>query len=209
MKLEGTYTFEAPREASWQALLDPEVLAAAMPGCEALEKIGDNEYKGMLKIRIGPVQGQFEGLVTITDLNPPESYQMVVNGRGGPGIVSGRGQVQLEDQGDCTVLHYSGDADISGRITSVGQRLLDSSAKALTRQSLDALHEQIKARQAAENQAEPPPPVEGPSTLRFASGVTRDIVADLIPPERYPLLVAVGLLLAAALVGLVMLRRSE
>jgi len=67
LKLEGTYTFDAPPEVVWPALLDPEVLGRVMPGGEALEKIGENEYKAVLKIRVGPVQGQFEGLVTLLD----------------------------------------------------------------------------------------------------------------------------------------------
>ena len=146
MKLEGTYTFDAPCEVVWQALLDPEVLGRVMPGGEALEKIGENEYKAVLKIRVGPVQGQFEGLVTLLDINPPESYRMQVSGKGAPGFMKGEGQVRLEDQGSSTLMHYSGEAQVGGRIASVGQRLLESSAKALTRQSLDGLHEQIKAR---------------------------------------------------------------
>jgi len=146
VKLDGTYTFDAPREAVWQALLDPNVLAKVMPGCEKLERVGENEYKGMLKIRVGPVQGQFEGLVNLTDINAPESYRMQVDGKGAPGFMKGVGEVRLEDQGASTLMHYSGDAQVGGRIASVGQRLLDSSAKALTRQSLDGLNEQIKAR---------------------------------------------------------------
>ena len=112
MKLEGTYTFDAPREVVWQALLDPEVLGRVMPGGEALEKIGENEYKAVLKIRVGPVQGQFEGLVTLLDINPPESYRMQVSGKGGPGFMKGEGQVRLEDQGSSTLLHYSGEAQV-------------------------------------------------------------------------------------------------
>ena len=146
MKLEGSYTFEAPRDDVWQALMDPDVLANVMPGCKGLEQIGENKYEGILNIKVGPVQGKFQGTVTITEANEPESYRMEVDGRGAPGFMKGTGEVRLEDQGETTILHYSGDAQIGGRIASVGQRLLDSTAKSMTRQSLEGLQEQIETR---------------------------------------------------------------
>src|SRR5262245_37321960 len=155
MKLDGSYTFDAPRDVVWEALLDPEVLARVMPGCEKLEQVGENEYKGTLKIKVGPVQGAFEGLVTLSDINPPDSYHMSVDGKGGPGFMRGEGQVILEPQGDATIMHYTGEAQVGGRIASVGQRLLDSSAKALTRQSLDGLNKQIQARLQADQTPTP------------------------------------------------------
>jgi carbon monoxide dehydrogenase subunit G len=213
VKLEGAYTFDAPREVAWQALLDPEVLARVMPGGEALEKIGENEYKGQLKIRVGPVQGQFEGLVTLADINAPESYRMQVSGKGAPGFMKGEGQVRLEEQGNSTLMHYSGEAQVGGRIASVGQRLLDSSAKALIRQSLDGLHEQIRARvQARTNfrvnssltaaggaEPLPAPEVKAPSQTDFALGVAKNLLDDLVPVEQRSKLMAGGL---AALGGL-------
>lgn len=146
MKLEGTYTFDAPRDVVWQALLDPEILARVMPGCEGLEKVGEDEYKATLKIKVGPVQGKFEGGIKLTEINAPDSYNMEVDGKGPAGFMKGHGKVWLEDQGSSTLMHYGGEAQVGGRIASVGQRLLDSSAKALTRQSLDGLNKQIQAR---------------------------------------------------------------
>jgi carbon monoxide dehydrogenase subunit G len=146
MELAGTYTFEAPRDIVWQALMDPNVLAKVMPGCEKLDQIAENQYKGVLDVRVGPVQGKFEGLVTISNMNEPEGYTIQVDGKGAAGFMKGTGEVRLETQGDSTMMHYSGNAQVGGRIASVGQRLLDSTAKAITRQSLEGLHEQIKAR---------------------------------------------------------------
>lgn len=212
MKLEGTYTFDAPRETVWQALLDPEVLARTMPGCEKLEQIGENEYKGALKIRVGPVQGQFEGIVNLSNINAPESYRMQVDGKGAPGFMKGVGEVRLEDQGDATLMHYTGEAQVGGRIASVGQRLLDSSAKALTRQSLDGLHEQIKARVQASvsHHAEEalvgvqPQAAEAssPSQVEFAMGVAKHLVDDLVPAPQRPKLVAASLIFLGSLVVL-------
>jgi carbon monoxide dehydrogenase subunit G len=212
VKLEGDYTFEAPREVVWQALLDPNVLAKVMPGCEKLEKIGENEYKGALKIRVGPVQGQFEGLVNLSDITPPESYRMQVDGKGAPGFMKGVGEIHQEDQGTSTLMHYSGDAQVGGRIASVGQRLLDSSAKALTRQSLDGLHEQIKALVQAPNipaqaaaatviseTAVPPTRVNAPSQTEFALGVAKHFIDDLVPAPQRPKLIAAGLVFVSSL----------
>ena len=208
MKLEGIYTFEAPREVVWQALLDPEVLAKVMPGCEKLDRVGDNEYEGMIKIRVGPVQGKFQGKVTLADINEPDSYSMVVDGKGAPGFMKGEGLVQLEDQGSSTLMHYTGDAQVGGRIASVGQRLLDSSAKALTKQSLDGLHKLIQARLQVNSTGDSDtveagsrvttaqaslPEVEAPSEMQFAIGVAKNMVEDLLPPERRPILIAAGL----------------
>jgi hypothetical protein len=207
VKLEGTYTFDAPREVVWQALLDPNVLAKVMPGCERLDQIGENEYKGSLKIRVGPVQGQFEGIVHLLDITAPESYRMQIDGKGAPGFMKGTGEVRLEDHGGSTVMQYSGEAQVGGRIASVGQRLLDSSAKAITRQSLEGLHEQIKARAQVDassvaEMALASEPVLGaessaPSQTEFALGVAKNLIDDLVPAPQRPKIVAAGVGLIA------------
>jgi len=148
MKIAGDYTFEAPRDLVWEALNDPNVLAQIMPGCEKLVQIGENEYEGALNIKVGPVQGVFQGLIKLTDISAPESYKMQVDGKGASGFVKGVGGVVLEDQGDTTLMHYDGDAQVGGRIASVGQRLIDSSAKSIIKQSLEGLHQYIKAKNA-------------------------------------------------------------
>jgi carbon monoxide dehydrogenase subunit G len=217
MKLEGTYTFAAPRDVVWGALMDPEILARVMPGCDKLEQVGDNDYQGMIKIRVGPVQGKFQGKVSLLDINEPNNYRMIVDGKGATGFMKGEGQVQLEAQGDSTVMHYAGEAQVGGRLASVGQRLIDSSAKALTKQSLDGLNKQIQARiqaathsEAAATPAEtsdqvagvdigaaaptlpPVTEVEAPSEVEFALGVAKNMLEDLVPPERRPTLIAAG-----------------
>lgn len=216
MRIEGEYTFAAPQEAVWQALLDPEILAKTMPGCEKLEKVGDNEFKGVMKIRIGPMQGEFKGGVTLTDLNPPNGYQMKVTGRGPSGFMDGTGSLRLESQNGSTIMHYEGDAQVGGSIASVGNRLMDRSAKALIQQSLDQLNQQIMARQSAatatttgnsEAVAEPNPVIApaAPSQTEFALGVAKNFLEDLAPPEKRPQLIAtaVGGLAALLLLQLI------
>jgi len=206
MELEGTYTFNAPRDVVWNALMDPDVLARVMPGCEKLEQIGENEYEGAIKIRVGPVQGKFNGKVLLADINEPDSYNMTVDGKGAPGFMKGEGHVRLEARGDSTVMHYTGKAQVGGKIASVGQRLLDSSAKALTKQSLDGLNNQIEARVQAsaaaaggdshaseEVKPELPPPTEAPSQTQFAMGVAKNMLDDALPANRISLYIGIGL----------------
>ena len=117
--------------------MDPAVMGQALPGGEKLEKTSDSEYEGVMNVRVGPVQGKFQGKVVILEAERPESCTMSVDGRGTPGFLNGAGAWQLAAEGDATVMTYSGDVEVGGKIANVGQRLLDSSAKSLTRQGLE------------------------------------------------------------------------
>ena len=225
MHLEGSYTFQAPREAVWDAIMDPEVMGQALPGGEKLERISDTEYQGVMNVRVGPVQGKFQGKIQLLEVNRPESCTMSVDGRGAPGFLSGTGSWSLAADGESTVMTYSGDVDVGGRIANVGQRLLDSSARSLTRQGLEALDAQIQARLApAAPEATPsdtvppsprPAPPSPPSTTQVAMQTARDVASDLasdyIPPEQqqnvvYFILGALSMLLFVVLVRLVQAR---
>ncbi len=186
MKINGTHTFAAPTEVIWPMLLDPHVLANVMPGCEKLEQVAENEYQGILKIKVGPVQGNFNGNIVLSDIQSPESYAIVVDGKGAPGFVKGNGRLRLEPSGDSTILHYEGDAQVGGRLASVGQRLLDTSANAIIRQSLEGLEAQIAARMngggegGEETAVAAPPP---PSQTEFALGVARHMAEEVLANE--------------------------
>jgi len=188
MKVNGSYTFPASKEVVWPMLLDPEVLANVMPGCESLDQVADNQYEGILKIKVGPVQGNFKGKVTINDINELEGYSLVVDGKGAPGFVKGDGSLKLQADGDNTILHYEGDAQVGGRLASVGQRLLDSSAKAIIRQSLEGLEKQVEYRvnangAAATGETTQPLPAAAPSQTEFALGVARNMIEDVLTEE--------------------------
>jgi uncharacterized protein len=209
MKLEGDYTFEAPRDVVWDVLLDPQLLARVLPGCEGLEPLGNDQYKAVLKIQIGPVQGVFEGTVALSDINKPESYRMDINGKGAPGFVKGGGVVRLESQDSGTIMHYSGDAQVGGKIASVGQRLLDSSTRAIVRQSLDGIAGQVRANMEAaqakkagdHNPSSPSQPGSTvPSKLDFTLGVAGGVLSDLIPPERRALAITGAIVLLLILI---------
>lgn len=184
--LEGTYLFDAPQDVVWEAVQDPHVLSQALPGCERLEQVGENEYEGEINIRIGPVQGNFVGTVRLSDIQPPNSYTLELEGQGRPGYVKGAGSLSLESSGDSkTTLSYTGEAQLSGRIASVGQRLMDSSARSITRQGLESLDKQIQAR------LHPAPvpaavPAAAPSATKPASASRPSALAPVPPPSAPP-----------------------
>jgi carbon monoxide dehydrogenase subunit G len=144
MKMQGTYTFEAPLETVWNALFDAEVLARTLPGCEKLEREG-NQFRGDINVKMGPVQGKFQGKVDITDIKERESYTMIVDGRGPAGFGKATAQMRVQAEGTGTRLDYDSDVTVGGKIASVGQRLIDASSRAIVKQSLEGLNEQIKA----------------------------------------------------------------
>ncbi|MCU0681536.1 MAG: SRPBCC domain-containing protein [Polyangiaceae bacterium] len=206
MKLEGDYLFEAPVTEVWDALMDPVVLAAVMPGCDKLELI-DGQYVGELNIKIGPVQGKFSGKVALKDVDEPQSYTMTIDGRGPTGFVKATAAVKLEPEGKATRLRYDADAQIGGKIATVGQRLLDAASKAIAKQSLDGLHVNVKARaaaaeeeaaaaasEAAEEKAAP-----APAAAPDARAETPPDAPAEAPPEAEPQTSAPAEVLVAAL----------
>lgn len=148
MKLAGDYVFEAEPQEVWDALFDPEILAAAMPGCEKLERV-DGHFVGELNVKVGPISGKFSGKVQLVDQVPPQSYRMIIDGKGPHGFVKATATITLATEGTATRMTYDADAQVGGKIATVGQRLIETSAKAITKQSLEGLHENIKIRAAA------------------------------------------------------------
>ena len=179
MKITGKHALAVPRDVVWEAILDPEVLSRTLPGCKDMAPVGDNQFRGKLKMKVGPVQGLFEGGVELLDLDPPNGYNLKMDGKGAPGFVNGTGSIRLEEADDGgTLLHYDIDARVGGRIAAVGQRLLDSSAKVLTRQGLQGLDKQLEARAAA---AAATAGAEAPSQAAFAGRFAAGLAKELWP----------------------------
>ena len=199
MKLAGDYKFEAPVAEVWKALLDPVVLAAVMPGCEKLQLV-DGAYVGELNIKVGPVQGKFQGKVILSDVEEEQGYTMTVDGRGAPGFVKAKAAVKLTPVGDETTMEYDADAQVGGRIASVGQRLIDSSAKAIIKESLEGLNANVKARaNVAEGQEAK---VIQASQAEFATKVAKEVAKDLVPPPVRAALIVLALVGIGALIYL-------
>jgi len=184
LKIEGEYLFNGPQEEVWMIVRDPEVLATALPGTKSLDKVGENEYEGEMNVRIGPIAGLFLGRLVVSREVPPESCTLTVEGKGGPGFISGTGNVILSDQGDGrTMMKYEGDVKIGGKLASVGQRLLDTASKSMIRQGLEALNMALQARLAASSEGkeiEYTPPSEG----EFISAVAKDMTGEVLSSSR-------------------------
>jgi carbon monoxide dehydrogenase subunit G len=131
MKIEGTQIINAPRDRIFAALIDPAILQKCIPGCEQLEKIGDNQYSAKLTAGVGPVKGVFTATVSLQDIIAPEHYKLVVEGKGQPGFVKGSGELNLKDVGGATEIQYTGDVNVGGLIASVGQRMIQATANLL------------------------------------------------------------------------------
>ena len=199
MKLAGDYKFEAPTSEVWKALLDPVVLAAVMPGCEKLELV-EGAYVGELNIKVGPVQGKFQGKVILADVEEEKGYTMTVDGRGAPGFVKAKASVKLTPEGEETKMEYDADAQVGGRIASVGQRLIDSSAKAIIKESLEGLNANVKARTNVAEGEEAV--VVQASQSQFATRVAKEVAKDMIPPPVRTALVVLALVGIGALIYL-------
>jgi carbon monoxide dehydrogenase subunit G len=148
MILNGTFNFEGPRARVWEILQDPAVLAKALPGTKTLTQVGEDRYQGVMKVSVGPVNAaEFAVNVELKDKVPPEKFAMVIDGKGGVGFTKGTATILLDEQpGPVTVMTYTSDVQIGGRIAAVGQRLLESVGKMMTRQALEALNKELKAR---------------------------------------------------------------
>jgi carbon monoxide dehydrogenase subunit G len=134
MDMTGEYKIAAPRERVWAALNDPDILRQAIPGCEELNKLSDTELEGAARAKIGPVSARFKGKVTLSELNPPESYVLTGEGSGGAaGFAKGEAKVVLTADGDATTLRYTVKATIGGKPAQLGQRLIDGAAKKIRR----------------------------------------------------------------------------
>ncbi|MDF2096808.1 SRPBCC family protein [Aquibaculum arenosum] len=131
MEMSGEQRIPAPRQVVWDALNDPEVLKASIPGCESLEQneAGD-AFDAKVRAKVGPVSARFAGSVILTDINPPESYTISGEGKGGAaGFAKGGANVKLTEEGAETLLSYDVNAKVGGKLAQLGSRLIDGTAR--------------------------------------------------------------------------------
>ncbi len=133
MEMTGEYPIAAPRQKVWEALNDAETLKACIPGCETLTKTSDTSFEAKVKAKVGPVSATFTGAVSLQDLNPPISYTIQGEGKGGvAGFAKGGAKVALEELGpELTQLKYEVKAQVGGKLAQIGARLIDGTAKKL------------------------------------------------------------------------------
>lgn len=146
MRLEGSYTIHADRETVWKLLLNPDVLARVMPGCERLVSNPDGSYSATMKMGIAMIKGTYQGRIEILDPVQPEHFRMKVDGKGSTGFVRGEGTLTFTENSGDTLITYGGDVQVGGLIASVGQRLIQGAAKQSLNKFFEDFTKQISAQ---------------------------------------------------------------
>ncbi len=155
MEMTGAQLIPASQQETWDALNDPEVLKACVPGCESIERVADNEYQVNMTARIGPVSAKFKGKLALSDLKPPVSYSIAFEGQGGAaGFGKGGAQVSLSAEGEGTRLAYAVKATVGGKLAQIGSRLVDAAAKKLADDFFTAFNDKMGALHGAPAHAE-------------------------------------------------------
>jgi hypothetical protein len=136
MEMTGERRIPAPRQQVWEALNDPQVLQASIPGCESVDRVGDDQFQAKVALKLGPMSAKFGGKVKLENLNPPASYTISGEGNGGAmGFAKGGADVALEEVGPSeTLLTYNVKAQVGGKMAQLGGRLIDSTAKQMADQ---------------------------------------------------------------------------
>ena len=132
MDMQGSRAMAVTQQQAWDALNNPEVLRACIPGCDKFESTGENQYAIGVAVKIGPLAARFAGKISLSDIKPPDSYTIGFDGQGGAaGFGKGNAQVTLSPQGTGCELAYTVHAQVGGKIAQLGQRLVDGVAKSM------------------------------------------------------------------------------
>jgi uncharacterized protein len=182
MKLNDEIRIAVPRERLYAALNDVEILKLAITGCEDLQKPSETEVTASVVAKVGPLNVRFEGIATLSDINPPESYMISGEGTGGAaGFASGSARIKLVEEGDETLLAYDIDVKIGGKLAQMGSRLMEGKAKKMAGEFFRRLEGIITDIIAAEATAEPSPSSEISSEVPlWAYGVAAGIGAAAV-----------------------------
>jgi carbon monoxide dehydrogenase subunit G len=157
MKLSGEQTIPAPRQRVWEGLNDPQILKQCIKGCEYIKKTSDTAFAARVIAKVGPVKARFNGQVTLTNLNPPQSYTISGQGEGGvAGFARGKSDVRLIEVGPQeTRMTYDVDAQIGGKLAMIGSRLIDSTAQSMAEQFFDRFVTLMAGKEKAKAPAKP------------------------------------------------------
>lgn len=156
MELKGEYRIPAPRDTVWEKLNDPDVLRQCIPGCEELEQTADDEFAAKVRAKVGPVNARFSGSVKLKDLDPPKGYTISGEGKGGAaGFAKGSAKVDLEEDGNDTVLRYDADAQVGGKLAQLGSRLIQGTSQKMADDFFTRFVEIVAPGAEAEGGAEP------------------------------------------------------
>ena len=148
MKISGEQTLSAARDRVWELFNDPNRLMRLIPGCEKLEQLASDEFTGTINVGIAAIKGVYAGKLKLDEIRPPEHYKLIVDGKGKQGFMRGSGTLDLAptgNNGDQTVVRYTGDVQVGGTLVQVGQRVIDSAAKMLLGQFFAAADAELRA----------------------------------------------------------------
>jgi uncharacterized protein len=135
MDISGEERISAPRAVVWEALNNPDILRQCIPGCQSLEQTSPTGLAATVRLKIGPVSASFNGEVTLSDINAPESYRISGEGKGGiAGFAKGFADVVLAEDGNDTILTYKAEAQVGGKLAQLGSRLIGSTSQKLAQQ---------------------------------------------------------------------------
>jgi carbon monoxide dehydrogenase subunit G len=149
MEMTGEQLIPASQADTWTALNDPETLKACIPGCESIEKSGENEYVVQMTARVGPVSAKFKGKMALSNIQPPNSYAIAFEGQGGvAGFAKGGAEVSLTTQEGGTLLSYKAKANVGGKLAQIGSRLVDAAAAKVAGEFFTAFNEKVGKPQA-------------------------------------------------------------
>ncbi|HYI25258.1 MAG TPA: carbon monoxide dehydrogenase subunit G [Thermomicrobiales bacterium] len=148
MQLSGDYTFAAPPERVYALMLDPDTLMACLPGCERLDVIGEDEYSATMTIGVAMIKGKYEGRVKISDRNEPNSFKMLIEGKGPQGQVSGEGLIEIVADGTGSHVTWSGDPQVRGMLARIGSRVIQPAAKMIVGQFFKCLEQAVNVETA-------------------------------------------------------------
>lgn len=213
MRISGTADLAAPPAKVFEALNDPAVLAATIPGCRALQQVSPDVFAMTVTAGVASVKGTYEGRVTLADQEPPRSFRLRATGSGAPGSVDATVDVRLEEQGGGTQLAYDADAVVAGMIGGVGQRMLSGVARRMAGQFFGAVDEVIARGLPAPTAtgAREEVPVASPAAVGAVPFAGRAGPGDAVP--AWLVLAAIGTGAAWALggvaLGWVLGRRSR
>jgi hypothetical protein len=144
MDISGEFTIPAPRERVWVALNDPQVLKRCIPGCDELEQTAEGRFEARMSTKIGPVKARFDTDIELSNVNPPESYTISGQGKGGPaGFGKGSADVTLEAQGEQTILRYTAALQVGGKLAQIGSRLVGGTARKIANDFFSRFTEEL------------------------------------------------------------------
>lgn len=146
MHLEGKHSLNAGPEEIWKLMMNPEILARITPAISRLEPIGADKYKAIAEVKLGPVKGSFEGEMEVADKKEPEHFTLLISQKSRMGNANAEGRIRLEPDGDHTIVHFNGDAKLSGTLARMGQRVIGGVANSMVKQFFQNLEDELKSK---------------------------------------------------------------